>query len=212
TVDEFFSSIEGQKLESKLQEREENAKRKLEQARREHAKRIGGLQQVQELNIRKAQAIEANLERVEEATAAVNGLIAQGMDWVEIARLIEIEQSRHNPVAETIKLPLKLYENTATLLLAEYDSGDEEDAEGDETDSEPSDSEDDDEPKRKVKPPKLEEKRLTVDIDLALSGWSNARQYYDQKKTAAVKEGKTLQASSKALKSTEQKIAADLKR
>ncbi|TKA73208.1 hypothetical protein B0A49_04242, partial [Cryomyces minteri] len=211
TVDEFSSSIEGQKLESKLQEREENARRKLEQARQDHAKRIGGLQQVQELNIRKAQAIEANLERVEEATAAVNGLVAQGMDWVEIARLIEMEQSRHNPVAEMIKLPLKLYENTATLLLAEYDSDEEEDFEGDETGSEPSDSEDE-EPKKKAKPPKSEEQRLTVDVDLALSGWSNARQYYDQKKTAAVKEGKTLQASSKALKSTEQKIAADLKR
>lgn len=213
TVDEFFSSIEGQKLESKLHEREENAKKRIEQARTEHSKRIDGLQQVQELNVRKAQAIEANLDRVEEAIAAVNGLIAQGMDWVEISRLIEMEQSKHNPVAEMIKLPLKLEENTATILLSEY-SFEEEEEMDDETDSEPSDTEDEDEDNlasasTRKKP---EEKRLAIDVDLALSGWSNARQYYDQKRVAATKQEKTEQASSKALKSTEAKIQADLKK
>ncbi|MCJ1369582.1 hypothetical protein MMC20_000794 [Loxospora ochrophaea] len=208
TVDEFFSSIETQKLDSRLTEREENAKRKLEAAKRDHEKRIGGLQQVQELNVRKAQAIEGNLQRVQEAIAAINGLIAQGMDWVEIARLIEMEQSRHNPVAEMIKLPLKLYENTATILLAE--STDDDDFEADETDSDV--SEDEDEKAEISKIIKHKEKRLAVDVDLALSPWSNARQYYDQKRTAAVKEQKTLQSSTMALKSTEKKIAMDLKK
>ncbi|GAB7347488.1 hypothetical protein MBLNU459_g4395t1 [Dothideomycetes sp. NU459] len=208
TVDEFFSSIEGQKLESKLQEREETAKKRLEQARQEHNKRIGGLQQVQELNVRRAQAIEGNLDRVEEAAAAVNGLIAQGMDWVEISRLIEMEQSRHNPVAEMIKLPLKLHENTVTVLLAEYGFEDEDDDMDDLTDEEPSDSEDE----APSKTPRVEEKRIAVDIDLGLSGWSNARQYYDQRKAAATKQEKTEQASTKALKSTEQRIQADLKK
>lgn len=211
TVDEFFSSIEGQKLESKLSEREENAKKRIEQARREHEKRIAGLEQVQELNVRKAQAIEANLDRVEEAAAAVNGLIAQGMDWLEIDRLIEMEQSRHNPVAEMIKLPLKLQENTATILLSEYAYEEEEDDMADETDSEPSDSEDE-ESKPATRPRQQEDKRLAIDIDLALSGWSNARQYYDQRKSAATKQEKTELASSKALKSTEAKIQADLKK
>lgn len=89
TVDEFFSSLEGQKLETRLQEREETAKRRIEAARQEQEKRISGLQSVQDLNVQKAQAIEANVERVEEAVAAVNGLIAQGMDWLDIGRLIE---------------------------------------------------------------------------------------------------------------------------
>lgn len=216
TVDEFFSSIEGQKLESRLAEREENAKRKLDTARQDHDRRIGGLQQVQELNIRKAQALEANLQRVQEAINAVNGLIAQGMDWVEIARLIEMEQARQNIVAEMIKLPLKLYENTVTLLLAEADYEDQEDFDGDVTGSDVSDS--GDEPNRSSnssKPAKVTkaiDKRLTVDIDLALSPWSNARQYYDHKKNAAVKEQKTLQSSAKALRNTERKITADLKK
>lgn len=211
TVDEFFSSIESQKLESRLHEREEHARKKLEAARQDHDRRLGGLQQVQELNVRKAQAIEANLQRVQETTMAVNGLIAQGMDWVEIARLIEMEQARNNLVAEIIKLPLKLYENTITVRLheAEIELDDDDDADTD-SDME-SDMENSDNDKR---PDEAEVKTeaLDVDIDLALSPWSNARQYYDQKRTAATKEQKTLQSSGRALKSTEKKITADLKK
>ncbi|KAM0719307.1 hypothetical protein Q7P37_005212 [Cladosporium fusiforme] len=211
-VDEFFSSIEGQRLESKLQEREDAAKRKIEQAREEQEKRIQGLQQTADLNVQKAQAIEANVERVEEAVAAVNGLIAQGMDWVDIGHLIENEQARQNPVAQTIKLPLKLHENTATLLLSGYDMVDDEDEDmADETDSEASDSEAEDTPASKSRA-KAEDKRLAIDIDLAQSPWANARLYYDQRRTATVKQEKTAQASQKALKSTEQKVMADLKK
>lgn len=213
TVDDFFSSIEGQKLESRLSEREENAKKKLEAARQDHEKRLGGLQQAQEIHVRRAQAIEANLQKVQEALAAINGLIAQGMDWVEIARLIEMEQARHNPVAEIIKLPLKLYENTATLLLEELKFDDDEDFEGNETDSDVAESGDED--TQQPKPSKTSVKpdtRLAIDVDLSLSPWSNARQYYEQKKVAAVKEQKTLQSSEKALKNTERKVNADLKK
>ena len=213
TVDEFFSSIESQKLESRLTEREDNAKRKLETARLDHQKRLGGLQQVQELNIRKAQAIEANLQKVQEAAAAVNALISQGMDWQEIAHLIEMEQERHNVVAEMIQLPLKLYENTTTLLLSEATYEEEDDYDGDETGSDVSDSEEDLQSSPKApEAPRSADKRLAVDIDLALSPWSNARRYYEQKRFAAVKEQKTLQSSEKALKSTQKKIGADLKK
>ena len=213
TVDEFFSSIESQKLESRLNEREENARRKLDAARKDHEKRLGGLQQVQELNVRKAETIEANLYTVQETTGAVNGLIAQGMDWVEIARLIEMEQAKQNPVAKVIKLPLKLYENTITLLLTEAGHEDEEDFEGNETGSDVSESDDTETtPAERTKEARHEDKRLAIDVDLALSPWSNACQYYDQKKSAAVKERKTIQSSVKALKSTERKVNADLKK
>lgn len=214
TVDEYFSSIESQKLESRLAEHEETAKRKLEAARADHQNRAGALKQAQELHIRKAEAIQANIYRVQEATDAVNGLIAQGMDWVEIARLIEMEQQRNNPVAQTIKLPLKLHENTITLILseenAEVDEEQEEFSESEPEVSEDSDSEaeieKDERPKRKTAEP------LTIDIDLSLSPWSNATQYYEQKRTAAVKEQKTIQSSEKALKSQEKKVTEDLKK
>ncbi|KAG8532670.1 uncharacterized protein KY384_002547 [Bacidia gigantensis] len=215
TVDEFYSSIESQKLETRLTDKEESARKKLENTRLDHEKRIGGLQQVQELNVRKAQAIEANVQRVSEAIGAVNSLLTQGMDWQNVARLIENEQQRHNAVAEIIKLPLKFYENNITLLLAEEDTNDELDFEGNETDSEVSDSDSGSESQAVAakKPTKTsEDKRLAIDVDLSLSPWSNARQYYDQKKTAAVKEQKTLQSSEKALKSAEKKIGSDLKK
>ncbi|KAL8820899.1 MAG: hypothetical protein Q9223_000984 [Gallowayella weberi] len=214
-VDEFFSSVEGQKLESRLAEREHNAKRKLDNARQDHEKRIGGLQQIQALNVRKAQAIEANLQRVQETIGAINGLISQGMDWVEIARLIEMEQVKNNSVAKTIKLPLKLYENTISLLLAEEAFDDEEEIDYEVTDDAAIQSEDDTGGRSRDARAKTQagtDRRLAIDIDLALSPWSNARQYYDQKKTAAVKEQKTLQSSAKALKSTERKVNADLKK
>jgi predicted ribosome quality control (RQC) complex YloA/Tae2 family protein len=209
TVDEFFSSIEGQKLESRLQERELTAKRKIEAARQDQARRLGGLQEVQTMNERKAGALEANVERVQEAMDAVNGLIAQGMDWVEIGKLVEVEQKRNNPVASIIKLPLKLEENTITLLLGEEEFGDDEES-AYETDSDVSDNED--EGSEKEPKQKRVEKRLSIDINLGMSPWANAREYYDQKRSAAEKEQKTLESSAKALKSQEAKIAHDLKK
>ncbi|KAK3066125.1 hypothetical protein LTR53_017648, partial [Teratosphaeriaceae sp. CCFEE 6253] len=212
TADEFFSSLEGQKLESRLQEREDTAHRKLDQARKEQAKRIEGLESVQELNVRKAVAIEANVERVEEAVAAVNGLIAQGINWVDIGRLIENEQKKSNAVAAMIKLPLKLHENTVTLLLSEHDDPDDEDDMADETDSEASDSEDEHPASSPQKPKPESSKQLSIDIDLAFSPWANARQYHDNKRSAAAKQSRTALASARALKSTEQKVLADLKK
>jgi predicted ribosome quality control (RQC) complex YloA/Tae2 family protein len=215
-VDEFFSSIEGQKLESKLTEREQQAKKKLEKARKEHEDRIGGLQQVQDLNFRKAEAILANVHRVTEATEAVNGLIRQGMDWVDIARLIEREQNSGNAVAQLIKLPLKLHENTITLLLDEtnWEEGGEEEDEGNETSSVSEDTDDEDgAPKKKAPTPVVSARRqLAIDIDLALTAWANSTEYFDQKKTAADKEDRTLQASTRALKSHEKKVTEDLKK
>jgi predicted ribosome quality control (RQC) complex YloA/Tae2 family protein len=209
TVDEFFSSIEGQKLESRLQERELTARKKIEAARLDQANRLGGLKEVQTMNERKASALEANVERVQEAMDAVNGLIAQAMDWIEIGKLIEMEQKRNNPVASMIKLPLKLEENTITLLLDEEEYVDDDDS-AYETDSDVSDSEG--EGAKKESAQKTVDTRLIIDINLSLSPWANARDYYDQRRSAAEKEQKTMQSSTKALKSQEAKIAHDLKK
>ncbi len=212
TVDEFYSSIESQKLESRLEEREQQAEKRLQSAKDEHAKRLGALQHVQELHIRNAEAIEANTHRVEEAIAAVNGLIGQGMDWVDIGKLIENEQKRGNAVAQMVKLPLKLEENTVTVLLEEpsFEPEDEDEGYGSDRTEDEYDSEQEDVVSRKENEPA--EKRLAIDIDLALGPWQNARLYYDQKKQAATKEQKTMQAAARALKSTEKRIQEDLKK
>lgn len=219
TVDEFFSSIEGQKLESRLHERENTARKKLEAAKMDQQKRLGGLQEIQTLNERKAEAVMGNVERVQEAMDAINGLIAQGIDWHEIGLLIEMEQKRRNPVAQMIKLPLKLQENTVTLLLDEQTFTEESDDEGDQTESEASSSEseisENEEPqkgKQKTRPVKAEDKRLQIDINLSLTPWANANSYFDHRKSAIEKEKKTLVSATKALKSTEQKVMQDLKK
>ncbi|KAJ8128728.1 hypothetical protein O1611_g4905 [Lasiodiplodia mahajangana] len=209
TVDEFFSSIEGQKLESRLTEREAAARRKLEAAKADQEKRIEGLKAVQTLNVRKANAIEANIERVQEAMDAVNGLIAQGMDWEDIGNLIDRERRLNNPVATIISLPLKLHENTITVLLGEAEEDEDED-EAYETDS--SDDIDSGFGGSVTSSMKNQNGRLAVDINLGLSPYSNAREYYEERKVAAVKEQKTKQQSEVALKSAGQKIEAELRK
>ncbi|SPJ84315.1 related to RNA-binding protein homologous to eukaryotic snRNP [Fusarium torulosum] len=209
TVDEFFSSLEGQRLESRLSEREAVAKRKLEAAKNEQNRRIEGLQEAQTLNFRKAAAIEANAERVQEAMDAVNGLLNQGMDWVDIGKLVEREKKRHNPVAEIIKLPLNLAENLITLELAEEEFEPEED---DPYETDDDDSAIGDDEGSSAAKGKQNSKALNVEINLGLSPWSNAREYFDQRKSAASKEEKTQQQASRALKNAEQKINEDLKK
>ena len=208
-VDLFFYHIEGTILESRLTEREAAAQRRLDAAREIHAKRLEGLQEAQILNLRKAAAIEANIERVQEAMNAINGLLDRGMDWVDIGKLIEREQKRYNPVAEIIKLPLKLADNTITLLISEEEAAVEEDEdEGYDTESTIPDNEEAD----TISRGKLGDQKLEVDIHLTVSPYSNAREYYDQKRSAAEKEERTKQQSATALKNTEQKIAGDLKK
>ncbi|KAJ8123010.1 hypothetical protein ONZ43_g936 [Nemania bipapillata] len=210
TVDEFFSSIEGQKLESRLTEREAAARRKLEAAKADQEKRIEGLKAVQTLNVRKANAIEANIERVQEAMDAVNGLISQGMDWENIGNLIDRERRLNNPVALIISLPLKLHENTITVLLGEAEEDQDDEDEAYETDSD--DDMDSGFGGSVASNMKNQNRRLAVDINLGMSPFSNAREYYEERKVAAFKEQKTKQQSEIALKSAGQKIEAELRK
>ncbi|KAF3935436.1 hypothetical protein ABW20_dc0105999 [Dactylellina cionopaga] len=201
TVDSFFSSIESQKLEQRTAEKKAVAAKRLANARNEHKTKIESLQQKQELHVRKAQAIEANVERVEEVIDAVNGLIAQGMDWTEIKNLIEREKSGGNVVAEMV-VDVRFMENVVVVRLYEEEEGEDSDEDGI-----GSEEEEEEEVKEKEKKGSW----LDIDIDLASTGYANARAYYDQRRSAAVKEEKTLQSSAKALKSTERKIQKDLK-
>ncbi|XP_049948427.1 ribosome quality control complex subunit NEMF-like [Schistocerca serialis cubense] len=52
---------------------------------------------------------------------------------------------------------------------------------------------------------------MTIDVDLDLSAYSNARRYYEQKRNAAKKQQKTIESHSKALKSAERKTKQTLK-
>ncbi|CAK7233274.1 hypothetical protein SCUCBS95973_008539 [Sporothrix curviconia] len=201
-ADEFYSHLQGLKADRQVHQQESAASKKLEATKRDQAQRIESLQETQQLNARKAAAIEANQDWVQAAIDAVNEQLQEGMDWEDLALMIENSASS-NPVAALIKLPMKLAEGSITLCLdeepeegweEEYQDGaydQNQNGDGDETEG---------------------RSLIDVDVKLALSAWSNAREYYDQKRVAAVKEQKTREVTSMALRNAEKKVAEELKR
>ncbi|CEP14532.1 hypothetical protein [Parasitella parasitica] len=189
-VDEFFSSIESQKLDLKSRRQEEAALKKLETVRKEQENRVQSLLNQQITNVRKAQLIEFNLQMVDAAITIIRNAVASQMDWQDLNDLVKEEKRRENPIAMIID-SLKLATNQLTLILTDP----EDDDDSDESDAENS----------------TEQRSHKVDVDIGLSAFANARKYYDQKKTTATKHEKTIEATSKALKSAERKIRQDLK-
>ncbi|KAI7904244.1 uncharacterized protein BX663DRAFT_431769 [Cokeromyces recurvatus] len=188
-VDEFFSAIESQKLELKSRRQEEAALKKLEAVRKEQESRVQSLLNQQITNVRKAQLIELNLQLVDAAITIIRNAVASQMDWQDLNDLVKEEKRRQNPIAMIIDA-LKLETSQITLVLSDPDINDDEE-----------DSEDEKEEFQPVK----------VDVDIGLTAFANARKYYEQKKSTANKHEKTIEASSKALKSAERKIRQDLK-
>lgn len=187
-VDIYFSTIEATKLALKTANQEQVAEKRLNAAKAEKDKRVQGLTEVQEKSELLGTVLETNAHLVEEAANAVKGLIQQGMDWKDIEKLIQVEKSRNNPVAEIIHLPLNLIKNKISVVLPEPDQVDD------------GDNDEEDEKVKKVK----------VEIDLGLSAWANASSYFDVKKTAAAKQERTVKQADHAYKNAEKKIKKDL--
>lgn len=191
-VDEFYSTLEGQKIDLRAMQQEKEALKKLSNVRTDHAKRLEGLTKAQVDDREKAELITRNQTLVDNAIMAVQHALANQMSWTDIQALVKNAQSNGDPVAGKIK-KLKLEVNSITMLLDDPYAHSEE-------------SEDDDEEEKDapLKP-------LLIDIDLSLTAFANARRYYDQKRTAAKKEQKTIDASARALKSAEKKTQQALK-
>lgn len=182
-VDNFFSNMEGQKIDLKALQKEKEALKKLENVKKDHEQRLSKLHASQTEDIKKAQLIEMNSELVDKAITVIRSAIANQISWSDIEDIIKEAQLEGDPVAKTIK-KLKLDINHFTLLLSNpvLDSDDDEQLE-----------------------PKL------VDIDLGYSAYANARKYYDMKRAHAKKEQKTLESSEKAFKNAEKKTKQALK-
>ncbi|GFT99284.1 nuclear export mediator factor Nemf [Nephila pilipes] len=182
-VDNYFSSMEGQKIDLKAFHKEKEALKKLENVKKDHEQRLLKLHESQAEDIKKAQLIETNLELVDKAILVIRSAIANQISWSDIQDLIKEAQLEGDPVAKSIK-KLKLDINHFTLLLTNphFDSDDDE-----------------------------ESKPLLVDIDLDCSAYANARKYYDKKRAHAKKEQKTIESSEKAFKSAEKKTKQALK-
>ena len=148
------------------------------------------------LNRLKAQLIEMNLELVEAALNQVRSALASQIAWDEIEEFLAEAQEEEDPVACAIR-ELKFKTNQIVMFLAEPDWSD-----GRSDDSDNSDISDTEVQNRKAS---------RVALDLSLSGFGNAKFYYDSKKAAVEKQNKTIDASKKALKSAEKKTLESLK-
>ncbi|RIA97467.1 hypothetical protein C1645_686756 [Glomus cerebriforme] len=198
-VDEYYSSIESQKLTLKQKNQEKAALKKLEAIKKEQYSRVENLQNAQLSNIRKARLIEDNVDTVDQAILVIRNAIASSMDWKDLENLVLEEKKKGNPIAEIIA-GFKLETNQITLLLREYEKDEAAFYDSSETESEDENN--------TYQSTTVQEK---VDVDINLSAFANARKYYDIKKQSSTKQVKTLAAADKAFKSAEQKIKQDLK-
>ena len=171
--------------------------KKLENVKKDHENRIKSLQELQALDRRKAELIEMNCDLVNSGIKVINSAIANQIPWDQIKEIIKEATEKRDPVASRIK-QLKFSVNHIVMLLTDpYAHLDQQyDMERDEV-------EEVEEDEHAVE--------LMIEIDLSLSAQANARKYFVQKKSAAVKEKKTVESGSVALKSAEKKTKQQLK-
>ncbi|CEP63566.1 Rqc2p LALA0_S08e05512g [Lachancea lanzarotensis] len=238
TVDEFFSTIESSKYALRIQNQEYQAKQRLQDAKNDNDKRIQALVDVQAKNELRGHTIIANADLVEEAQNAVKTLVEQQMDWKTIEMLISNEQKKGNGIAKIIKLPLDLENNKIGLnLTIESQTGAETSDDNSNTSSSDSESSGDSESDSSLSNFEADEDEndsgtssnlasvkksssrgskpkstIDVSVDLSLSAYANASNYFDIKKSTLEKQKKVEQNANKALKNIEQRIERDLKK
>ncbi|NXP40247.1 NEMF factor, partial [Leiothrix lutea] len=213
-TDEFYSKLEGQKIDLKALQQEKQALKKLENVRKDHEHRLEALQQAQEADQLKGELIEMNLEVVDRAIQVVRSALANQIDWTEIGAIVKEAQAQGDPVATAIK-ELKLHTNHITMLLRNPYVFSEEEEEEDDAEVEKEETEEPKGKKKKNKTKQLKKpqknKPSLVDVDLNLSAYANAKKYYDHKRHAAKKTQKTVEAAEKAFKSAEKKTKQTLR-
>jgi predicted ribosome quality control (RQC) complex YloA/Tae2 family protein len=212
--------VEAQRIELKSVQQERNAVKKLENVKRDHESRILALAQLQDLDRHKGELIEMNSDLVNSAIKVTQihkytntqmhkctnaqmhkciftpqvilSAIANQIPWDQIREIIREATESGDPVAGRIK-QVRLETNHIVMQLADpYAHLDPDEEEGEEAG-------------------RRGGADHQVDIDLGLTAQANARKYFVQKKTAAVKERKTVESGGLALKSAEKKTKQALK-
>jgi len=201
-VDEFFSRLEGQRLEGRQQTAETKVMRKLDKMVSNQHQRVERFAAEEALLTRKAERIEERVDDVERAITIIQSALSSGLDWNELAEIVREEKLNGDRIANLIH-KLKLSTNEIQLRLGPSDL----DAPPSPFFADDSDtvSEEDDEDAQ------AESDILLIDIDIGLSAYANARNYYERRKLAAHKRERTKETTQKARKTAEQKAAAKLK-
>ena len=120
-LDEFFSRIEEQRAEQQKAQTERTIISRLEKIKMDQLGRVEDLRRAAEEAGRQALLVECNLELADQAIHAVNMAVASGMDWTDIARMIEDEKRAGNPIAALVH-QVELEKNRAVFLLPDPDS------------------------------------------------------------------------------------------
>ncbi|KAK4532008.1 hypothetical protein CCYA_CCYA10G2865 [Cyanidiococcus yangmingshanensis] len=217
-VDEYFARQEEMQLQQEMTNRQRQAQGTLERMKTELESRVAGLRHQEEHCLRQALLIEANLVDVDHALQIIRAALASGIDWKEIEQMLVLERRRGNPIAQIIH-SLQLSDNEMTLMLSgdartastsrsrtatrlnktndNHDSDNESD-DGDHNDDDiPNEPQEEDE--------SIDDRVELVKIDISQSAFANAQRYYEQRKKAAEKEMKTIEASEHALRAAEKK-------
>jgi predicted ribosome quality control (RQC) complex YloA/Tae2 family protein len=119
-VDEYFSTLETQKIEAQKNTVDKSVNKKLEKVKQEQQQRIEELGRSQEEYNRMAQLIEENLDAVDQAIKIVCSAVAQGIDWEDIKQVIKEQKKLGDSIAQMIG-GLKLETNQITMLLKSSD-------------------------------------------------------------------------------------------
>ncbi|TPX37091.1 hypothetical protein SmJEL517_g00927 [Synchytrium microbalum] len=219
-LDTYFSKIEAQKLEAKTRQAEINAQKRIEIVKAGHESQIKGLASQQEENQKIARAIEINMVDIDSLLQTLRSLIASGMDWKDLDKLVKDEKKKGNKIAGMIT-GLKMEVGMVSISLRDPDDEEGEDEDQSDEASDEAGSADSDEsdlestsqatPVKSSSKPSTSRPPLAADIYIYASAFANARRYYGAKKIAVVKQEKTQEAAEKAVKSAERKILHELK-
>lgn len=116
SVDEFYSKLESQKLDSNIVEQQKHALKKLENVQKDHEKRLGALRKTQEKEELQARLIEENVEIVDRIIVYMRTIMAAELSWMDVAEMLERRRERGDEVAERV-IKADIAANTVTVAL-----------------------------------------------------------------------------------------------
>lgn len=235
TLDKFYSEVESNKHALGVEHQKQVAQKRLEQARQDRDKQIESLVGQRDTNVKKGNAIIEHASFVDSCKEYVLDMLRKRMDWSNIESFIKLEKHRGNRIAKLINLPLNLKENKISLTFTDIDHNESEDDYHDSSEESVSDSEElksDSDlslssassedlmylrrgqvngSKKVQKKSDENDKSFSVWIDLSLSPYANSGLYFDNKKSAEVKQLKVEEKTQLALRNAERKVNQDLK-
>ena len=199
-LDVYFTNLEKGKREIQAKAHSDALSTRISNVKTSHQTRLIDLQEEQAIYIRKAEAIQANLEQVEDCISSIKFLFDKGTDWVTIKDLVAREANIGNPIAKMI-IRMKLEEHLISLALpveSNRSAKSVSDEDSDESDDDAPDMEDQD--------------TIEVDVDFLISAHANAQRHFDLRRSALLKEKRTAASSKTAIKNSERKIKADFEK